>query len=61
MDGLQWKILLKLIIWRYHHFRKPSFIKWNGYDLPIYKYTIWNGMEVSNRIISFILVIKYGF
>jgi hypothetical protein len=25
MDGLQWKILLKWMIWRYPHFRKPSY------------------------------------
>ena len=26
MDGLQWKTLLKWMIWGYHHFRKHPFI-----------------------------------
>ena len=25
MDGLQWKTLLKWMIWGYHYFRKPSY------------------------------------
>ena len=30
IDGLQWKILLKWMIWGYPHFRKPSYIAcWN--------------------------------
>ena len=30
MDGLQWKILLKLMIWGYPHFRKPSYLLRNA-------------------------------
>ena len=26
MDGLEWKTLLKWVIWGYHHFRKPSLL-----------------------------------
>ena len=50
LDGLQWKILLKLMIQGYPYFRKPLYSKIH----------FWNSM-IGTRIFWYILRINYGY